>query len=249
MEPELLLRHIDDLCARVERAGVAAHTAFLTPEERQAVSDRVARRHIPAVFFGGVPEAERTVAFLLPEPPEEGELASAFAEEIACVRVEGDVANLTHRDYLGAVMRLGLERDAVGDILPGETGYILCLPAAARCILNDLLKIGNRNVTLSLCPLEEVPTPEIRETEERFTVKSPRLDAVCGGLFHLSRTEAAERIRRGDCAVNHRPCDKPDKLLSEGDTVTLRGLGRGTLTLIGGKTKKDRLFLTVKRRI
>lgn len=248
METELLLRHFDDLCARADRAGTVTHTAFLTPEEQVLVGDRAKRLRAPAALYGGIPDAERRAAFCLPWGMDETDTA-AFEGEIVCVRVDGDVGELTHRDYLGALMHLGLERDAVGDILPGKSGYILCLPSAARLIQNDLLKIGNKNVTLTLCATGEVPVPEVRTEQMRFTVKSPRLDAVCAGLFRLSRTEAAERIKRGDCAVNHRPTDKPDLTLGEGDTVTLRGLGRGELVSFGGKTKKDRLFVTAERRV
>lgn len=249
METELLLRHFDDLCARADRAGTVTHTAFLTPEEQVLIGDRAKRLRAPVLFHGGIPDAERRVAFCLPCPPEDEADTDAFADEIVCVRVDGDVSGLTHRDYLGALMHLGLERDAVGDILPGKSGFILCLPSVARLIQNDLFKIGNRNVSLTLCGLEEVPVPEVRTEQMRFTVKSSRLDAVCAGLFRLSRTEAAERIRRGDCAVNHRPTDKPDLTVGEGDTVTLRGLGRGEIVSFGGKTKKDRLFLTAERRV
>lgn len=247
METELLLRHIEDLCARADRAGIVTHTAFLTPEEQVLVSDRARRLRAGCTLFGGFAGAERRMAFF---GADEGQdLADVFQTSILCVRIDGDVGELTHRDYLGALMHLGLERDAVGDILPGKSGHILCVPAAARLIRNELFKIGNKNVTVSETALTDIPVPEVRTEELRFTVKSPRLDAVCAGMFHLSRTEAAERIKRGDCAVNHRPTDKPDYTLNEGDTVTLRGFGRAEIASFGGKTKKDRIFLMAQRRV
>ena len=76
-----------------------------------------------------------------------------------------------------------------------------------------------------------------------FTVKSLRLDAVTGDLFGLSRTSAAEMIRLGLVSLNYSVCEKPDAPIREGDVLSLRGKGKGAVTQIGGRSRKDRLFI------
>ena len=76
-----------------------------------------------------------------------------------------------------------------------------------------------------------------------FTVKSLRLDAVTGAMFGLSRTAAAEEIRMGLVSLNYAVCDKTDAPVAAGDVISLRGHGKGRLTALGGRSKKDRLFV------
>ena len=238
-------KRLTELAARCEKSGIVTSTAFLSPEEQAEAEAFFSRRAQKPVFFGGSEAAERRVAFFLPD----GEGEDALRDRIVCVKLTGDLSSLGHRDFLGAVLGLGLERAAVGDILTGGTAYIFCLPAAGRCIEQSLLKVGRQNVKAELVPLFEAPVPEIRNTEVRFTVRSLRLDAVTAGLFRLSRTDAAERIARGECSVDHRPVLKPDATVKEGDTIILRGYGKGEVSEIGGRTKKDRLYVTCLRRL
>ena len=168
-----------------------------------------------------------------------------MAEEIACVALRGDLGRLTHRDYLGAVLALGLTRDALGDILPGEkTAYIFCTPAAAGAMERALDKVGRQNVQAEPVAPEEAPAPTHEVEETAFTVKSLRLDAVTAGLFHIARPLAGERIARGDCQLNHRINLKPDAAVKEGDVLSVRGLGKGEILKVGGQSKKGRLFIT-----
>ena len=91
-----------------------------------------------------------------------------------------------------------------------------------------------------------MPAGERRTEQRRFTVMSPRLDAVCAGMFRLSRTEAARQIEAGAVSLNYSECLKSDAQLAEGDVISLRGAGKGTLTEIGGNSRKGRLFVTVE---
>ena len=80
--------------------------------------------------------------------------------------------------------------------------------------------------------------------EVSFTVQSPRLDAVLSGLFHLSRTQAAERIRAGDASLNYAECLRPDAEIRPGDVVSLRGYGKAEVKDLGGQSRKGRTYLT-----
>lgn len=236
-------KRLTELAERSEKSGIITSTAFLSPEEQAEAEAFFTYKSIKPVFFGGSEGAERKIAFFVPDED------MFFADRIVCVKLTGDLGSLGHRDYLGAVLGLGLERAAIGDILPGKTAYLFCLPAAGRCIEQSLLKVGRQNVKVELVPLSQAPQAEVRNEEIRFTVKSMRLDAVAAGLFRLSRTIAAERIERGDCSVNHRPVLKPDAPVKEGDVLIMRGSGKGEISETGGRTKKDRVYVTCLKRV
>lgn len=242
MEREALFRRMEDLQERSEK-GLPAHSWFLSQEEQALVRQWSRRCAEPPQFFGGREGLERQMAFFFPEWETEKE--ARMEEEICCVKLTGELSRLTHRDYLGAVLGLGLTREAIGDILPGEkAAYIFCTPAAAGCMERTLAKAGRQNVSVELVPLEQAVLPQKRVEEVTFTVKSLRLDAGAAGLFRIPRTQAVERIERGECQVNHMVCLKPDAPLKEGDMVSLRGLGKGEIARIGGQSKKGRLFIT-----
>ena len=80
--------------------------------------------------------------------------------------------------------------------------------------------------------------------ETTFSVKSLRIDAVAAGMFNISRTSAAEAIGAGLVSLNYGECLKSDAPVKEGDIISLRGKGKGTLLVIGGKSRKDRIFVT-----
>lgn len=245
MEREALFRRLEDYQSRSEK-GSPAHSWFLTEEEQEEVRLWGRRCPEPPVLFGGREGLERKMAFFFPEWERERE--ALMKEEIRCVKLTGELRSLNHRDYLGSVLGLGLTREAIGDILPSEKAtYIYCTPAAAGCMERTLSKVGRQNVSVELVNLEEAPLPEKRVEPVTFTVKSLRLDAGAAGVFHISRTEAVERIERGECQVNHRVCLKPDAPLKEGDILSLRGLGKGQIAQIGGQSRKGRLFITGER--
>ena len=80
-------------------------------------------------------------------------------------------------------------------------------------------------------------------------MQSLRLDAVTGGLFRLSRSAAAEQIRLGLVSLNYAVCERTDAAVREGDVISLRGKGKGSVVGIGGRSRKDRLFVTAERRL
>ena len=157
-------------------------------------------------------------------------------------------ASLTHRDYLGALMGLGLTREKIGDILlTGQGAQVVVLRETAPILLSQWTQAGKYPVKLAPLPLDQLtPTPGERK-QIRATVASPRLDAVVSAGFSIPRSRAADLIRAGRVAVNHRPCDKADKVVAAGDVLTCRGLGKCVLTELGGTSKRGRLILALER--
>ena len=240
-----ILRRAEDLAERTRRSATVTNTAFLTPAEQYAVSEAFAHRTAP-LFTGGAEECERRCAFFLPEylPAED----FSPEEEILCVHFKSYFGQPGHRDYLGAVLSQGIGRERIGDIRIREgEAWIFCLRAVAPLLL-AMERVGRYTVKAEECPLAEVPPEEVRREAVSFTVSSLRLDAVTGGLFRMSRSAAADQIRMGAVSLNYTVCDKVDAPIREGDVISLRGKGKGSVTEIGGKSRKDRIFVTGERR-
>lgn len=245
MEREALLRRVDDLARRCEKTNTLIHTSFLTPAE-QAELVRCVKRFSGCrmLLHGGGPDCERRVAFFLPDWLEEADFEPA--EAIAALRIDAYFGTPGHRDYLGALLGLGVRREWVGDIrVDGQTAWVFCLPSVAEQ-LAGLEQAGRVSVKAAVVPLSAVPEPERKRKTVKFTVQSPRFDAILGESFRLSRTQATRLIAAGAASLNYLPCLKNDAPVSEGDVISLKGHGKATVAEIGGKSRKDRLFVTVQ---
>ncbi len=244
MEHEEILKRALDLARRCEGRGVPANTGFLTPAERYALTHEPALREANMVFHGGYPDAERTMAFFLPDWMEEDALE--LTEYLRALRLRAFFGEPGHRDYMGAILGMGVGREWVGDILvEGPEAIVLCQPSVLRHLLS-IEKVGRYGVRAEEIALSEIPVREKHTEERRFTVMSPRLDAVAAGLFHLSRTECARQIALGALSLNYTECLKPDAPVREGDVLSLRGTGKGRVAEIGGSSRKGRLFVTAE---
>ena len=150
---------------------------------------------------------------------------------------------LTHRDFLGAVLGLGLDWGKIGDIRIGESGAVMYVAQeVAGYITENLLEVGRTSVTATTHI--ELPGIEPTGTQKRITAASLRLDAVISVAFHLSRGKASTLIEAEKVFVNWAIAKKTMQL-SEGDIVTIRGTGRLRIDAISGPTKKDRVALMV----
>jgi RNA-binding protein YlmH len=240
----ILLGHMEDLAAKAVKIGCAA-SRFLTPAEQRDVASNV--RHgrgrgnddVTLTFDGGYEGAERVRAiFLNPDWGEydRNELFTALKIEVP------PQDTLGHRDILGAVMALGIERDTIGDIIESPL-IMICLPELSGYIIENLTKAGRARVHLSAIDLNELPARAENLTVKIDTVASPRLDAVLGTAFGLSRSKAVELIEAGRVSLNHELCLQSAKEVSEGAVLSVRGLGRAKLLEIGGISKKGRIFI------
>jgi RNA-binding protein YlmH len=158
--------------------------------------------------------------------------------------------SLTHRDFLGALMGAGIARETVGDICVGN-GYcdFFVTDEIAPYIQQSFLSAGRTRVHMSRILLREaiIPEPEVKEIKD--TVASLRLDSVISSGFRIGRSLAAQHICAGKAAIDGLPCEKPDKTVSEGMKISVRGLGKIKLATVNGRTKKDRISITIHRYI
>lgn len=243
MENDELLRRAEDLCRRCEKTASVTHTAFLTPAEQFALEKWAKTApDCNMLLCGGNDGCERKAAFFLPFYMDESEFDAS--EYISALRAKAHFGQPTHRDYMGAVMGLGIKREWLGDIwVSGEDAVIFVMKSVERHIADGLDKVGRWGVKISAAPLSELKAPERRVKHVSFSVKSMRFDAVLAGMFGLSRTAASSHIAEGAASLNYSVCIKNDAVISPGDIISLRGYGKGTVSDTGGVSRKGRLFV------
>ena len=246
-EDRVLLAKLWDKINAGMRKNIAAATCFLSPRELELA--RFLFGEPDGLYaFGGYPGAERKMLIFLPEYLEE----SALTEEdspIVCIRAtffqEDD---LSHRDILGALMGAGIGRETVGDICIGKGSCDFFVTAEiAPYILSSFDSAGRTRLHLKQIPLSEAQIPEPEVKEIRDTLASLRLDSVISSGFRIGRSLAAQYVSAGKAAIDGLPCEKPDKNVTEGMKISVRGLGKIKLHAVNGKTKKDRISVVIHR--
>lgn len=249
-EERTLLARVLDKRALAEGRSIPACTPFLSPEEQAAVTALLnAAGPCRSLFFGGYEGAERRVCAFLPDWQEEEDFLNDPDGPVAALQADYPAdAQLTHRNFLGGLMGLGITREKLGDILvhPGHC-QVLLLREALPILLSQWETAGRWRLKLREIPLDqlEVTPPEVKTI--RDTVATLRLDAVAASGFSTSRAKAADLIAAGRVAVNHRECTKADKPVAQGDVLTCRGLGKCVVKEILGQSKKGRTMVVLER--
>nr|WP_325215682.1 YlmH/Sll1252 family protein [uncultured Oscillibacter sp.] len=246
-EDRLALAKVLDKAEQVSVRNLPAATDFLSPQQRARALDLLRLAGISEsayVLQGGYEGAERQVLQFLPDwmEPETAETP------IRCLRaVFREEEQLTHRDFLGSLMGMGIVREKVGDILvaPGSAD-LLVLEGVADFLLQSWDSAGRARLRVSAIEPEKLHIPAVRRKEVRDTVSSLRLDAVAASGFRLARGKAAALIESGKVQLNWRECVKPDKLLEAGDVVSARGFGKFELSEVGGPTRKGRISIVLQ---
>ncbi len=245
----LLARLLDKSRVSQER-DIPAHSSFLSPEEQAMARQQLSRLPQDSYLFtGGYEGAERCICAFLPSWMDETMFFDQEEGPLCALEVlVPPMAKLGHRDYLGSLMGLGITREKIGDILLKEKGCQLVLLRETLGILMDQWSSAGRYpLTLTPIPLAQLEsrTPELRKI--RDTVASLRLDGVLAAGFSLSRGKAGEYIGAKRVLVNHLPCEKTDKMLTQGDVITCRGLGKCVLQSVLGNSKKGRIIIELDR--
>ncbi len=247
--------------------GSLAVLPFLSPRDRLRAKKQLAAAGYAsrAYFFGGYPEAERQTLFLLPEyllpclsapldaVPHE-ELADLLGEDltnaVCALRIRGSgFRPLSHRDYLGAILNLGLERDAIGDIAVQneQEAVLFCSRTLALFLTEHLTKVASDSVCVSLTTPDATFTDGRHYAPIRDTVASPRLDCVVAALTNLSREGAQSIIRQGLVELDFEATGEISLLLTPPAMLSIRGYGRFALRSFDGETKKGRLRMFAEK--
>lgn len=253
-DDSFLLARTEDRIQQADSQYRIVSGDFLDMHQKRILSDYFRSRSLPvkAIFYGGYPDAERCMPVFIPdyvEMPREG-VPEEVQELLRVVRVtlaKGS-RQLTHRDYLGSLLSLGLDREVTGDILvkepDGRTGGgadIIVRADIAEFIELHYDRAGRNSLSVEILPISQLQQGSFKTEEKKDTVASLRLDSIVAAAFGLSRGRAAEAIRRGIVSVNSMEALRVDMEIARGDRIVLRGKGRAILAEVGGTTRKDRI--------
>jgi RNA-binding protein YlmH len=260
-ERELVKRRIEELAERAATQCYPTHTNFLSEEEVGLLKELEGEKRASIVFhkvgeatyflYGGAPNAERQVIFFLPDylDRDDEQAKEETGETLVALHIEGKKAQyaeeLNHRDYLGALMSLGYERDQFGDIIvQGKEAYVFLFKSIAEEVKKNLLSVRHTYVKTTIIPPNECPFAAKKE-EKEINVASPRLDSVIAEIYSLSRLDAQHLIEGGQVYIEGLEKDDTSYFLKEGDKVGVRGYGKFEYLGITNVSRKGRQFVKI----
>ena len=252
-----LFARLDDLkeCAVRGNLGVSA---FFSPREELAACEYLRRTKTSFISFGGYSDAERRKIYILPDYIELDEgndgidviLDYGFYTEIESLRIRGSgFESLSHRAVMGSILGLGVERDAIGDIvmLDAHNAVFFCESRLAEFFCENLLRIGRDKVKIARIDLDESILPERKTQKISDTVASARLDCVVASLCSFSRERAKEAILSSIVELNYECEERVDREVSVPSVISVRGVGKFRVTSLSDKTKKGRYRLAAEK--
>lgn len=246
-EEQQLKNRIKDLADKSFKQNIYTFSGFLGLSEQDVFWKLEGDlRYVPCMLWGGMETSERKILrFGSPQ-----DLGYEEGYPIVCIRIYPTAPkyaeNLSHRDYLGALMNLGIERSTLGDIkTTGKEAYLFCLDSIAEYICTNLDKVRHTAVKCSVVSqMADIPE-DIPESLE-VLLPSLRLDVCLAKVYNQSRNEILEQFRAGKVYVNGRLCENNSRILKEGDVINLRGFGKFIYVGIQYETKKEKLCVEVK---
>lgn len=256
-EDRLLEALLQDRSRQCSDRYMITASHFLDPHGRALAKNMMRSGELGSVrcsFYGGYEDAERVLAVFLPEYIYSGAYEYFRAEPdddlltVLRVTLKKGAPVLTHRDYLGSLMGLGIKRESTGDILVRENGAdIIVLREMASFIMMNMDKAGRARLQFEEIPVSELIVPEFHRTEVTESVSSLRLDNVLSAAFGLSRGKALEAVSAGIVFVNGATASKPEKQVNEGDKLVIRGRGKVVFKQIKGTSSKGRTIIAIEK--
>lgn len=245
---ELLKNRFLELANRSYHNNVYTFTDFLGLMEASAFHETEREiSYVDYTIYGGAPDTERVVIRFGSEE------ALGYSEDfpICCLQISPLISKfsdaLNHRDFLGALMNLGIERDTLGDIFVKENvAYLFCLTSIADYIMENLTRVKHTSVKISRVDSPET-LPFVEKESVSIAVSSPRIDAIIARVYNLSRSDSLSLFQEERVFLNGKVCTDPGKSLSEGAVVSTRGFGRFTVCETGGTSRKGKTYLRVEK--
>ncbi len=243
MENELQKR-VQELAGRAALRGIYTQTQFLTQAEQALLTQM--RFPVPLRFEGVHPEAERCIAVF----GDEEEWGYAWESNLQILKIEPKdirfAEELTHRDFLGAILNLGVKRECLGDLfLSDGICYLIALETIVPYLSEELKRVRHTAIQCSACPA----LPEgvgVKTQEQILVAASARADALIAAVWNLSRVEAKDVVEKEKVSVLGKQIRDPSYVVKEGERVSVRGYGRFYFDGVLGETRSGRSRVKVR---
>ena len=246
---EFFLKRIRELANLSYQRDIVTFSDFLNLNEQNMVSSL--KRQFPQIVmetFGGYENAERQMVAFHPDA-----LAFTWEYPIDCLKIEPKAIkfseSLTHRDYLGALLNLGIERSVIGDIVVQEkTAWFFCQNKMTDFFLDNLCCVRHTNILITkVDDPDKLPRPKLEAING--TCASVRLDSLISLAFKASRSSMVSYIEGGQVFVNGKLITSNGYEPKEGDIISVRGKGRFIFDGMSHQTKKGRCGVRILRYI
>ena len=238
---ELILRNkFLDLARNAYFKNIVTYSMFLNLYE-QTIFETLKNElpNIKNIMFGGYSEAERKIVCFYCDKIPEFDMLEFLKVSPSNKKFADD---LTHRDFLGALMNLGIERHMIGDIcIVDNVAHIITFKSMSETIINELSTVKRTKVVLEVESADELKAVN-RMEYKKINIPSERLDSIIGSIYNISRSKVNLYIDAGKVFINSRQCFSHSSKIKDGDIITVRGLGRARFLGISALSKKGRLF-------
>ena len=243
-DEKMLLAEVLDKIENTNNRNKIEHTDFLDLAQNELVQKFLNKQKVENyIKYGGFNEAERKMYIFYPEKFNEQVVEKNLSSIVQIIRI------YTHRDYLGAVMKLGVKRKKVGDIIVENNGADIIIDKEITKFLeqnlNELTRFSKSTITVE--DIQNLRNVEVKKEEIEIIVASLRLDNVASELARCSRSKIIEIMNTERVFVNFQVETKKTKQIKEGDMITIRGKGRFFIKEIIGQTRSGRTILKVEK--
>lgn len=252
-EDKLLTAKILDKINYCKTKNKIVYTDFLNLHEKNIAKKVLLETEtLNYTFFGGYPDAEREVLIVFPSKIDDIMLEKNYKNILEIIQIdlpEELYGNYEHRDYLSAIIKLGVVRGKVGDILvTNNCAQIILIKELSEFFLNNLPQLTRfSKSTISVHPLEDIIQKEIKFKEINVILSSLRLDKFVAELGKCSRSKATDIILEGRVFINSENELKPSKSIKEKDIITIRGKGKFIFDSIERTTKNGKFIVKVQK--
>lgn len=245
-DDKLLMSKVLDQVSLCIKSYQIRNTEFLDPYQL-SLCLKVLRQYPEIHFetFGGYEQAERRILLFIPNwmECEQVEYPLTLLKMSSTNKFEN---KLQHRDYLGALLHLGIKRELIGDIVVhADFAYVFVMDSIKEYIMQNLDKVRRDRMILTECSHSEFQFPEGKTKQIRASLHSLRLDCLIAAGFGLSRSNAANLVTAESVKVNWEMVNKPAHNVHFQDMISVKGYGRIQLENEYGESKKGRIHVSI----
>ncbi|MCI9015668.1 MAG: hypothetical protein HFJ53_00650 [Clostridia bacterium] len=229
------------------------YTDFLDPHQKQIIQKLLSILQIKnVIFYGGYRDSERTILIIYPKKYSDNIIQKNYKNIMKVINIKLPKElkeKYKHRDYLSSLIRLGIKREKIGDIIvQDQEADIIILKEISEYVKTNIVELTRfKKSIVEIVEINKISKAKTKREKIQLIVSSLRLDNLVKELTNTSRNKAEEIILKGRVFVNFENILKLSKILKQGDIVTIRGKGRFQIIEEIGNTRKDKKIIEIEK--